>query len=223
MKRKRVTLLLALLAFTLTALAETTAPIKRILFFGDSQTGWMGERLGAWGQANGFDVVTVTWDGATPQKWAATGKIPSYIAKYHPDMVMINLGMNELLERNPAKNLGPSMSTIIKAIGDRPFVWIGPLEWPGKGKGEVLVNYLQKTVDATGNGHFFNASGQKIPRQSRTNPHPTQAGAYTLMDHVMQWLPSTGIHFPHEPLVAPASGKGHRGPNFIYKRQNQRP
>ena len=54
--------------------------VKNVLFIGDSQTGWMGERLTAYGVENGFEVATITWDGATPQKYANSGKLPSLIA-----------------------------------------------------------------------------------------------------------------------------------------------
>ena len=48
--------------------------VGKVLFIGDSMTGWLSERLEAYGAENGFEVTTVTWDGSTPQKWAKTGK-----------------------------------------------------------------------------------------------------------------------------------------------------
>lgn len=223
MKRQalRETLLMValLIAGVLPLCASSGTPVRNILFIGDSQTGWMGERLTAYGAENGFEVATITWDGATPQKWAKSGKLPGFIAKYKPDVVFINLGMNALLERNPQATLGSSMETIKKAIGDLPFVWIGPLEWPGKGKGETLVNWLHKNVESSANGHFYNASNEQLPRQSKTNPHPTREGAATLIDHVVNWLPSTGITFPS--LRKPSAEQMKRGKVFIYRRMNQ--
>ena len=193
--------------------------VKKVLFIGDSQTGWMGERLTAYGAENGFEVATVTWDGATPQKYAKSGKIPVLIETHKPDAVFINLGMNELLERNPQKNLGPSLTTIKKALGDIPFVWIGPLSWPGKGKGETLVNWLKKSVESAPNGHFYNASDENIPRQSKTNPHPTREGAALLVDHIVEWLPTQNLEFTS--LRKPSTEQMKRGKTFIYKRMNQ--
>lgn len=200
-------------------LDKTKSAIKKVLFIGDSQTGWMGERLTAYGAENGFDVATITWDGATPQKYAKSGKLPSLIAKHKPDVVFINLGMNELLERNPQTNLGPSITAIKKAIGKTPFVWIGPLSWPGKGKGETLVNWLKNSVESSPNGHFYYASDEVIPRQSRTDPHPTRNGAALLVDHIIEWLPTTDLNFPS--LRKPAGEQMKRGKTFIYKRMNQ--
>lgn len=193
--------------------------VKKVLFIGDSQTGWMGERLTAYGAENGFEVATITWDGATPQKYAKSGKLPSLIAQHKPDVVFINLGMNELLERNPQSSLGPSMAKIKAAIGDIPFVWVGPLSWPGKGKGETLVNWLKKSVESAPKGHFYYASDEVIPRQSKTNPHPTRDGAALLVDHIVTWLPTTGINFPS--LHKPKGEQMKRGKTFIYKRMGQ--
>lgn len=208
-----------LLAGVLSLSAYADSKVKNVLFIGDSQTGWMGERLTAYGAENGFDVATITWDGATPQKWAKSGKLPGFISAYRPDVVFINLGMNALLERNPQAALGSAMAAIKAAIGNRPFVWIGPLEWPGKGKGETLVNWLEHNVESAPNGHFYNASNEKLPRQSKTNPHPTREGASLLVDHVVSWLPSTGINFPS--LRKPVKEQMKRGKVFIYKRMNQ--
>lgn len=202
----------------MSAMAQSQ-PVKKVLFLGDSQTGWMGERLTAYGAENGFEVATITWDGATPQKYVKSGKLPSLIAQHKPDVIFINLGMNALLERNPQSALGSSMASIKKAIGDTPFVWIGPLAWPGKGKGETLVNWLKKNVEDSPNGYFYNASDENIPRQSKTNPHPTRDGAALLMDHIVSWLPTTGINFSS--LRKPTGQQMMRGKTFIYRRMNQ--
>lgn len=208
------------LAASPSAPSSPAAPtVGKVLLVGDSQTGWMGERLAAYGAENGFEVATVTWDGATPRKYADSGKLPALMATHRPDVVFINLGMNELLERAPERNLGPSVDKIAEALGDTPFVWIGPLSWPGKGKGETLVEWLRQKVDGTPGGHFYDASGLAIPRQSKTNPHPTRQGASQLVDIIVEWLPATGIHFPS--LRKPTGAQMTRGKTFIYRRMGQ--
>ncbi|MBP3299664.1 MAG: SGNH/GDSL hydrolase family protein [Muribaculaceae bacterium] len=216
---KRIMLLLLAALLLLPAAAASIKPVTRVLFIGDSMTGWLSERLEAYGAENGFEVTTVTWDGSTPAKWAKTGKLTQYINQYKPDVIFINLGMNQLLDRNPSKSLAAPMATLLKSVGSIPLVWIGPLEWPGKGKGEALVNYLKKTVEAAPNGHFYNASDLQIPRQSKTNPHPTRDGSRIMVDHIVKWLPTTGI--PFKSLNAPKGEQMKRGKVFIYKRMNQ--
>lgn len=217
--KKFLAIMAAVAVMLLPARAKAEDPVRRVLFIGDSMTGWLSERLEAYGAENGFEVTTVTWDGSTPQKWAKTGKLTQYVNQYKPDVVFINLGMNHLLERNPAATMGTAVASLKKSIGDKPFVWIGPLEWPGKGKGEVLVNWLQSTVEAAPNGHFFNAGNLQIPRQSRTNPHPTRDGSRLMMDQIVKWLPSTGI--PFRSLNTPRGEQMKRGKVFIYKKMNQ--
>lgn len=222
MKKLKIAKILAFAVLLLLGLLPAAAqeqPIKKVLFFGDSQTGWMGERFTAYGVENGFEVATITWDGATPQKYANSGKLPSMVAKYKPDVIFINLGMNELLERNPQANLSASMAKIKRAVGNIPLVWIGPLSWPGIGKGETLVNWLKSSVESMPTGHFYYASNEVIPRRSKSNPHPTREGAALLMDHVVEWLPSTGINFPS--LRKPTGPQMKRGTTFIYRRLNQ--
>ena len=61
--------------------------INKVLFIGDSMTGWMAERLNAYGDINGFEVATVIWDGSTIQKWAKSSKLPDIIEETAPDAI----------------------------------------------------------------------------------------------------------------------------------------
>ncbi len=127
--------------------------------------------------------------------------------------------MNELLERNPQARLASSIASLKQSIDNIPFVWIGPLEWPGKGKGETLVSWLSGNVEAAPNGHFFNASDLEIPRQSKTNPHPTREGSSLMVDKIVEWLPTTGLNF--KSLNTPKGAQMKRGKVFIYRCMNQ--
>lgn len=196
---------------------EQEQKIKKVLFIGDSMTGWMAERLNAYGQKNGFEVATIVWDGSTIKKWASSPRLASVIEAQHPDAVFISLGMNELFEANPDKALGPALSKIKEALGDTPFLWIGPPSWPGHNKGEVLNNWLARQL---GQGHFFRSFSLKLPRQSSRNPHPTRIGICQWIDAVMKWVPeNTELEFPA--TEAPASGTMSRGKTFIYKRMKE--
>ncbi len=97
---------------------DSDAYIKKVLFIGDSMTGWMAERLNAYGRANGFEVATVVWDGSTIRKWADSPRLSSLIRQQDPDAVFVSLGMNELLEKNPRTRLESSMTKLKKAFGD---------------------------------------------------------------------------------------------------------
>lgn len=191
--------------------------IKKVLFFGDSMTGWMAERLNAYGVKNGFEVATVVWDGSTIAKWGASAKLKSLIEKENPDAVFVCLGINELFEKNPQSRLEKSLSSIRSAVGSRELLWIGPPSWPGHQGGDILNNYLESEL---GPEHYFRSSDLQLERQSKSNPHPTRAGIVKWMDKVVEWIPeNTNLNF--ESLSVPGASQMSRGKTFIYKRMKE--
>lgn len=190
--------------------------IKKILFIGDSMTGWLSERLNAYGQANGFEVATIVWDGSTFGKWASAGNLVSTIDAQNPDAVFISLGMNELFEANPSK-LQSELDKIRAGIGNRPFIWVGPPSWPGQNKGAKLNDWLQQQL---GEKSFFRSFDLTLPRQSARNPHPTREGMIRWMDSVVDWIKSSGT-LPLNLENAPGASQMSRGKTFIYKRMNE--
>lgn len=192
-------------------------PIRKVLFIGDSMTGWMAERLNAYGEKNGFTVSTIVWDGSTIAKWAASPRLKSLIAEQKPDAIFVSLGMNELFEANPEKRLSRHVDKLIEAFGDTPLLWIGPPSWPGHKQGDTLNRWLG---DRLGEGRFFSSFDLTLPRQSKSNPHPTRAGIIEWIDSVAEWIPdNTGLLF--KSLSAPEPGAMSRGKTFIYKRMKE--
>lgn len=193
------------------------SPIKKILFIGDSMTGWMAERLNAYGENNGFEVATIVWDGSTIKKWGASPKLNEIIAQQDPDAIFISLGMNELFEQNPQANLGGEIDKLKNDFGDIPFLWIGPPSWPGHDKGKILNDWLENQL---GSKNFFRSSDLNLPRQSASNPHPVRSGAEVWIDEVVKWIPgNTDLKFVS--LDPPAKGAMSRGKTFIYKRMKE--
>lgn len=222
--KTRITILLAL---ALTLIAPFCAaqsdetdkrPVaKKILFIGDSMTGWLAERLGAYGKQNGFDVATVVWDGSTIRKWGTSPRLPSIIREQDPDAIFVSLGMNELFEANPDTRLGSAVDAILGAAAGIPLIWIGPPSWPGHDKGEIINRWLAEQL---GDGHFFRSFDLTLPRQSARNPHPTRLGMMTWMDAVVDWLQAGGaVRLPD--AREPAGEQMTRGRTFIYKRMKE--
>lgn len=189
-------------------------PVKKILFIGDSMTGWLSERLNAYGEKNGFEVSTVVWDGSTISKWANSPQLAKIISESDPDAVFVSLGMNELFEPHPAARLKAKVDKIKEAVGDRPILWVGPPSWPGQNKGSVLNDWLEEEL---GSDAFFRSFGMNLQRQSAGNPHPSKAGIITWMDSIVRWIPEhaevklPGISVPEGPAMS-------RGKEFVYKR-----
>lgn len=193
---------------------KSSTPVKKILFIGDSMTGWLSERLNAYGNENGFEVSTIVWDGSTIQKWGNSPKLASIIKEQNPDAVFVSLGMNELFEAHPAARFSTSLSAIKHAVGDRPLLWVGPPSWPGYDKGKVMNDWLEKEL---GSDSFFRSSNLNLPRQSSKNPHPTKQGMIQWMDQVIEWIPEhSNIKLPG--VQKPTSAQMLRGKYFVYKR-----
>ena len=76
--------------------ADNSNDTRSLLVMGDSMSGWMGERLNAYGQTNGFEVATIVWDGSTIRKWGdAKARIREYMEDFNPFEGV--QGVNELL------------------------------------------------------------------------------------------------------------------------------
>lgn len=190
---------------------------RKILFLGDSMTGWLSERLNAYGKENGFEVATVVWDGSTIRKWGSSPRLTSVITRQDPDAIFISLGMNELFEANPESQLRSRLDAIVGAAGDIPVIWIGPPSWPGHNKGETLNKWL---ADNLGEGHFYRSFDLTLPRQSKTNPHPTREGMIKWMDSAVEWIQKDGaVRLPG--IKKPAGEQMSRGKTFIYKRMKE--
>lgn len=212
---------MALLFSGATAEAQNPAnplePARKVLFLGDSMTGWMAERLNAYGDENDFEVATIVWDGSTLSKWAETPDLADIIAEQDPDAIIVSLGMNEMFESNPNR-FKDELDKIIGAFGDTPFLWIGPPSWPGHSQGKIFNDWLAENV---GEGNFFSSLALELPRQSKSNPHPTRPGIEKWIDEVVAWMPeNSNVKLPI--VNTPSVGKMTRGKTFIYKRMNEK-
>lgn len=214
--KKKILLSLLLLLAAVAAHAAGTA--RRVLFIGDSMTGWLSERLEAYGTLNAFEVSTVIWDGSTAPKWAKTGKLPVFIRTYKPDVVLICLGLNDMLAKNISARMASPLADLENQLGDLPFVWIGPPSWPGRSDARSFNDWMASHIDSR--GRYFISSALQLARQSSSNPHPTRAACARWMDDVVKWLPSAGVGFPAE-MKAPAAGEMKRGKVYIYRRMKQ--
>lgn len=191
--------------------------IRKILFIGDSMTGWMAERLNAYGQKNGFEVATIVWDGSTIRKWGSSAALKNRIKEQNPDAVFVSLGLNELFEANPETRLGSSLKSILEAIGNTPYLWIGPPTWPGHKEGDLFNSWME---DKLGEKCYFRSDALQLERQSKSNPHPSRAGIIKWIDEVVRWIPdNTDLEF--ESLNAPGASEMSRGKVFIYKRMKE--
>lgn len=191
---------------------------KKILLFGDSMTGWLAERLEAYGKQNGFEVASVTWDGSNLSKWGKSAGLPKLINEQKPDVIFVNLGMNDYYISNPEVKLKDYLASIRAAAGKTPIIWIGALKWPGKNLGEPLNKWLAKEM---GEGHYFRSYDLELERQSATNPHLTRQSTQKWGDEIIDWIKKKGaIQLPG--YNKPVREQMSRGKVFVYKRLKEK-
>lgn len=197
--------------------AMSAANVRKVLFIGDSNAGWMAERLNAYGSENDFDVATVVWDGSTISKWAASRRLNSIISDIKPDAIFVCLGMSELFEKKPASTLKAPVEKILDAFGGKPFLWIGPPSWPGHPECENLDRWLANQL---GESNYFSSLTLSLPRQSAKNPHPSKEGIIKWIDEVIEWIPGNA-NMKFKSLNPPEGAQMSRGRTFIYKRMQE--
>lgn len=153
------------------------------LFFGDSMTENLAVRGAAYAKQNGHKIYTVNWDSSGTRIWSQCDTLDQYIKKYEPTFIFISLGSNELYIRD----VGPYreyVQTIIKKIGNIPYIWIGPPNWkPDQGINDMLM-------DENKPGTFFLTNGMELPRR-KDNIHPTREGGAMWFDSIVRWMPKS--------------------------------
>lgn len=215
MIKKFVLLITVLLIGNMSVMAETHA--RKILVIGDSMTGWLAERINAHAQKNGYVVETVVWDGATIAKYANNSKFAGFIKQHDPDGVVVCLGMNEMLGHDFENRLKPTLDKFVSAIGNRSLLWVGPPSWPGKGTGKEFNDFMVKHLGAQ---HYIVNTHLNLPRQSKTNPHPTRSGMNIIGDAVIEFNEKHNtINLPG--YVKPGAGEASRSKVYIYKKMKE--
>lgn len=164
---------------------DTTA--KTILLVGDSMLEGLSPRLAAYAKENGHTLYTVIWYSSTSKIWSDAAKLTTYIKRYQPDYIFICLGANELFVKDIKSKRDHCVKSIIKEIGDIPYVWIGPPNW----KEDTGINQLISTY--AGKGHYFKSAGMTFER-AKDGAHPTRQSASLWMDSVVNWMYSNSAH-----------------------------
>jgi acyl-CoA thioesterase-1 len=119
-------------------------------------------------EAEGARYVSDTVNSGSLLTGEMADHVGKSIDKHHPDLVLINLGTNEVFVPNPLK-LVPRIRAIVAKIGGRDCIWIGPPTWKGD-KG--LVDVLRDNVAPC---RFFDSSNMDLER-IHDGIHPTDKG-----------------------------------------------
>jgi hypothetical protein len=110
-------------------------------------------------------------------------KLELIIANTQPDLVIINLGANEVTNTNPPAH-AYAVRRIVKLIGRRPCVWVAPPLWR---KDTGIVDVIRENSAPC---RFFDTDAlvtTPIPRRS-DNIHPSIEGGAIWADAFWNWL-----------------------------------
>ncbi|HEY0467421.1 MAG TPA: hypothetical protein VGC79_24645, partial [Polyangiaceae bacterium] len=112
-------------------LEGTPAPLPkgtRVLQIGDSFADALGGSLGKMLRAV---EVRSDLEFETPSyipNWSYGAKLPKLLSRYHPDLVLITLGANEIEIPHPEERIKP-VKHLVQTLAGRPCVWIAPPLW----------------------------------------------------------------------------------------------
>ena len=153
-----------------------------VLHIGDSFAAALGVELGkrfkAVGVRNALEYKTASYI----PNWSFGGDIPKFISNYHPDLVLVTLGANEIEIPKPEQRAG-AIKHLVGELGGRPCVWIAPPLWK---QDTGLLKVIQDNV-APCRYLDSNALVHDLPR-GRDKIHPSPEGRAIWADIVFQWL-----------------------------------
>lgn len=156
---------------------------QSILLIGDSMTLNLAYRLAKYAKANGHDFHAVNWDSSNTKIWGESDTLQHFINEYNATYVFISLGANELYLQHP-ESRKKYVEEIIRKVGGRPYVWIGPPNWK---EDAGLNDMIERTC---GRGSFFRSAGMTFERK-KDKVHPTRAASALWIDSVARWIPKS--------------------------------
>ena len=153
---------------------------QRILLIGDSMLEGLMLRLHDYVKYNDHKLKVVIWYSSTTKWFGETDTLGYFIDQFNPDYVMLVLGANELFIRDIIERRNPYVKNILKTIGQRKFIWIGPPNWTD----DTGINELIKKN--VGEGRYFPSKDLEYDRYE-DGAHPTKKSAAKWMDSVATW------------------------------------
>lgn len=109
-----------------------------VLHIGDSFAGALGIALNAELKAAGVHSILHFKVASFIPDWAFGKDVPFYVSSFHPDLVLITLGANEVAMFDPTQRAG-TIRRLVKRLEGRPCVWIAPPLWAAGDRGLLPV------------------------------------------------------------------------------------
>lgn len=154
-----------------------------VLQFGDSFAGALGIDLNRQWESHGVRGKLRYRTSSFIPDWAWREPLEDYLRQYDPDLVLINVGANELQVPDPAVRI-PAIRKIVERVGDRPCVWVGVPLWDGARPD--LVQVIRDNCAPC----LFMDSTALVPGMERAadDIHPSMSARVDWAKVVIQWL-----------------------------------
>lgn len=170
-------------AVTADAPAPALPPGTTVLHVGDSFAGALGIPLNKHLKEAGVRGVLKYRTASYIVDWAHQPALDTYLSQYHPDLVLITLGANELEIEQPERRI-PAIRKIVDKVGDRPCVWVGVPLWSEEHNG--LMDIVRDNAAPC----RFMDSAALFPDMPRAHDriHPTMQAREDWAQRVVAWL-----------------------------------
>jgi len=158
-----------------TAVAVPPKHYKTVVHTGDSMVGGgLCKALAPKFKAEGTKFVRDVWESASILAFDESDRIPTLMKRYNPDLVLLTLGANDVFNDHP-EYMVKHIESIVKKIGKRDCVWIGPPLWKSdKGLVEVIRAHAAPC-------RFYDSQHLVLARAG-DGIHPTEKGGEVWAD-----------------------------------------
>jgi lysophospholipase L1-like esterase len=148
---------------------------RLVVHTGDSMVGGgLCKALAPKFKAEGTKFIRDVWESASITKFDESDRIPSLMKKYDPDLVLLTLGANDVFNDRPEYEV-KHIESIVKKIGHRDCIWIGPPLWKGdKGLVETIREHAAPC-------RFYDSQHLVLSRAG-DGIHPTEKGGEVWAD-----------------------------------------
>ncbi|HEX6243930.1 MAG TPA: SGNH/GDSL hydrolase family protein, partial [Polyangiales bacterium] len=157
----------------------------KILHFGDSMVPLVGNYLRPRFQAQGGHYEIASTSSSSTLSWAEGAVLRETLAKHDPELVLISLGSNELYFVDDLAQRAQAIQSIVREIGDRACLWIGPPSWA---KARGFLDTLEANL---GSCSYFDSAKLPMERQA-DGRHPTWGASHAWANQVWQRLGGEG-------------------------------
>jgi lysophospholipase L1-like esterase len=190
-----------------------------VLHLGDSFAGALGIALRKELESHNVKHALHFKTASFIPNWAAHAKVPLWLLRYKPDLVLITLGANELSIQDPGQRAG-AIRRMVKVVAGHPCVWIVPPLWAEENglTGVIAENCSPCRVMDT------NALIAHMPRE-RDGIHPSTQARQDWAKLVVAWLAAERVgdaELPWRLRAAPSAAGGSSPPSSLSRAEAAR-